>query len=152
MEGGKGISKENQSEIKRTFECLDKNKDGKLSASEFVRGSKIMHVTMTEEEAKAMIKEVDANGSGYIEYDEFEQLMKVQLEKYDKKKAMCMKNFKKFDKDNSGAIDFNELKMVLKKSDWTMSETEIQEHFDKADKNGDGKITFSEFVKYFCEI
>ena len=49
-------------EIKRTFECLDKNKDGKLSASEFVRGSKMMHVTMTEEEAKAMIKEVDANG------------------------------------------------------------------------------------------
>ena len=49
-------------EIKRTFESLDKNKDGKLSASEFVRGSKIMHVTMTEEEAKAMIKEVDANG------------------------------------------------------------------------------------------
>jgi hypothetical protein len=49
-------------EIKRTFECLDKNKDGKLSASEFVRGSKMMHATMTKEEAKAMIKEVDANG------------------------------------------------------------------------------------------
>ena len=82
-------------------------------------------------------------GSGYIEYDEFEQLMKVQLEKYDKKKAMCMNNFKKYDKDNSGAIDFNELKMVLMKSDWTISETEIQEHFDKADKNGDGKIAFN---------
>jgi Ca2+-binding EF-hand superfamily protein len=49
-------------EIKRTFECLDKKKYGKLSASEFVRGSKIMHATMTKEEAKAMIKEVDANG------------------------------------------------------------------------------------------
>jgi Ca2+-binding EF-hand superfamily protein len=49
-------------EIRRTFECLDKNKDGKLSASEFVRGSKLMHVTMTKEEAKAMIKEVDVNG------------------------------------------------------------------------------------------
>jgi Ca2+-binding EF-hand superfamily protein len=40
--------------------------------------------------------------------------------------------------------------MVLKKSDWTMSDTEIQEHFDKADKNGDGKIAFN--GKYYVLI
>lgn len=51
------------SEIRRTFQHLDKNEDNKLSAAEFVRGGKIIGVQMTKEEAQQMINGVDTDGN-----------------------------------------------------------------------------------------
>ncbi|CAC5414830.1 CALM [Mytilus coruscus] len=148
------ISKEHLSEIKRTFELLDLNKDNQLSAKEFVKGGHFIGVNMTLQQAQQMIKEVDADGSGYIEYDEYKSIMAKQLKemdrRVDKKKALYMKNFKKYDKDNSGEVDLGELKKVM--SGCKMTDDEIEKQFHEADIDGDGKISYSEFVKYFCEV
>ncbi|CAG2245519.1 uncharacterized protein [Mytilus edulis] len=148
------ISKEHLSEIKRTFELLDLNKDNKLSAKEFVKGGHFIGVNMTLQQAQQMIKEIDTDGNGYIEYDEYKSIMSKQLKemdrRIDKKKALYMKNFKKYDTDNSGEVDLGELKKVM--SGCKMTEEEIEKQFNEADVNGDGKISYSEFVKYFCEL
>lgn len=86
---------------------------------------------------------VSSTGSGYIEYDEYEKLMNIQLNKMDKQTAMHRKNFKKYDKDGSGFINLEELKLVLSQPGYDMAETTILEHFKKADKNSDGKISFN---------
>lgn len=69
--------------------------------------------------------------------------MNIQLNKMDKQTAMHRKNFKKYDKDGSGFINLEELKLVLSQPGYDMTETTIVEHFNKADKNSDGKISFN---------
>lgn len=46
------------SEIRRSFGKLDKNKDNRLSAEEFVRGGKMI-IMFTKEEAQKMVDGVD---------------------------------------------------------------------------------------------
>lgn len=67
--------------------------------------------------------------------------LKEMDRRIDKKKALYMKNFKKYDTDNSGEVDLGELKKVM--SGCKMTEEEIEKQFNEADVNGDGKISYS---------
>jgi Ca2+-binding EF-hand superfamily protein len=57
--------------------------------------------------------------------------------------------FKEYDKDNSGFIDYAELKALLestfKKAGLTLTEEAIQYHVNKFDTSKDGKISLDEF-------
>jgi Ca2+-binding EF-hand superfamily protein len=65
----------------------------------------------TEAELRKMIKEVDLNKNGKIEFNEFLSLMerKIQLDGQDELKV----DFDTFDKDHSGQISPTELKKVM---------------------------------------
>ncbi|XP_071152027.1 calmodulin-like [Mytilus edulis] len=146
------ITKANLSEIQTSFECLQKNVDNKVSVEECVRGGQLIGIQMTIKEALKLISKINTDGKGLITYEQYGQLMNSKLKKAEKEKAMHLANFRKFDKDGNGSISFDELKMVLGRSGYGMTEKAVLEHFNNADTDGDGEISFNEFVKYFCEI
>ncbi|GFN75355.1 calmodulin [Plakobranchus ocellatus] len=56
--------------------------------------------------------------------------------------------FKLADKDNSGTIDYNELKAMLKEGNCNLPESQIDDIFEYFDgPKGDRRITLKEFVK-----
>ena len=59
-----------------------------------------------------------------------------------------MKEFKFFDRDESGEIDFEEFKLVLTHLNCLGSESDVDELFDRYDADCSGSITYQEF----CEI
>ena len=62
-------SKEEQTELMKTFKLLDINNDGKLSHEELVIGySKFMDRPDAEEAVKKIMSIVDNNNSGLIDY------------------------------------------------------------------------------------
>lgn len=62
-------SKEEQTELMKTFKLLDLNNDGKLSQEELVIGySKFMDRPQAEEAVKKIMSIVDNNNSGLIDY------------------------------------------------------------------------------------
>ena len=62
-------SKEEQTELMKTFKLLDINNDGKLSQEELVIGySKFMDRPQAEEAVKKIMSIVDNNNSGLIDY------------------------------------------------------------------------------------
>jgi Ca2+-binding EF-hand superfamily protein len=65
----------------------------------------------TEAELRQMIKEVDLNKNGKIEFNEFLSMMqkKIQLDGRDELKT----DFDAFDRDHSGQISPSELKKVM---------------------------------------
>jgi Ca2+-binding EF-hand superfamily protein len=59
---------------------------------------------------------------------------------------MLQKEFKLFDRDNSGSIDMAEFKKVLTQLNCLGSDADVDELFDRYDADCSGSITYSEFT------
>jgi Ca2+-binding EF-hand superfamily protein len=66
-----------------------------------------------KEEVKAMIAEVDADGSGTIGFDDFLAMMSAKMAERDPREEI-LKAFRLFDDDETGRITFKNLKRVAK--------------------------------------
>lgn len=63
--------------------------------------------------------------------------------------------FHEIDRDNSGAISFDEFRKFMSESgmqETAMSDKEIEDMIGNADKNKDKKIKFNEFVKIMTSM
>ena len=67
----------------------------------------------TEDELLALVMEVDINGDGTIDFDEFVGMMKKKANDVDQESDL-MDAFKIFDKDRDGFIAMKELREVRK--------------------------------------
>ena len=97
-----------------------------------------------KEELKKMITDIDADGSGSIEFPEFLEMMTGKMGEKDTKEEI-LKVFKLFDDDSTGKISFKNLKRVAKELGETMSDAELMEMIERADTDQDGEISPDEF-------
>ena len=93
-----------------------------------------------------MIKEVDADGSGTIDFPEFLALMANKMSDGETEDEF-IEAFKVFDRDENGLISKEELKIIMTKLEERVSDDLINELMDKADIDGDGFINYEEFVR-----
>ena len=72
--------KENNSEedIRETFQVFDKDGNGFISAAELWQVMTIVGKNLTNKEVDEMIREVDTDGDGQVNYEEFILMMKPQ--------------------------------------------------------------------------
>merc|ERR1712097_211550 len=66
-----------------------------------------------KEELRKMITDIDADGSGQIEFPEFLEMMTGKMGEKDTKEEI-LKAFRLFDDDETGKISFKNLKRVAK--------------------------------------
>lgn len=129
--------------LREVFRSMDMNGDGKISKDE-LRGKylEIMGPINAEADVELIMKNVDTDSNGYIDYTEF---LKATM---DTKKVLSIENlksaFKLFDVDGSGSISSDELKKVLGGA--IPSDDRVwSEIINEADQNGDGVIDLQEF-------
>ena len=99
----------------------------------------------TEEDLKDMIRNVDTNANGAIDFNEFIDMMV-------KRGQMCLEDdvahaFKVFDRDGDGLISEEELRLTMTNLGEPLTEAEVQHMIREADSDGDGMINFAEFSK-----
>ena len=103
--------KEELNKLKKIFYKIDLNLDGKLSKSEFEQAFKEAGIDMSKEQLEKMMKSIDFDGNGFIEYEEF---IRIALPK---EKLFTEKNLKiafdMFDLDKNGMISLDEFKTIL---------------------------------------
>lgn len=61
--------------MKQAFTMFDKNGDNKISPSELEDVMKYLGLNPSQDEIKKMIKVVDTNCNGHVDYDEFISMM-----------------------------------------------------------------------------
>jgi len=66
---------EDERELKEIFRVLDKEKKGEVNVNELRWILKNLGDDFTEEDIDDMINDVDTDGSGWVDYDEFSKLM-----------------------------------------------------------------------------
>merc|ERR1719171_2977243 len=93
-----------------------------------------------------MIADVDTDGSGTIDFNEFLSMMTAKMSERDPMEEI-IKAFRLFDDDETGKISFRNLKRVAKELGENMTDEELQEMIDEADRDGDGEINEEEFLR-----
>eukprot|EP00825_Cyclidium_porcatum_P049158 TRINITY_DN842_c0_g2_i1.p2 TRINITY_DN842_c0_g2~~TRINITY_DN842_c0_g2_i1.p2 ORF type:complete len:170 (-),score=61.92 TRINITY_DN842_c0_g2_i1:225-734(-) len=140
------LTEEQKQEIKEAFDLFDTDGTGYIDAKELKVAMRALGFEPKKEEIKKMIADVDKEGRGVIEYQDFQDLMTVKMAERDPREEI-LKAFKLFDDDNTGKISLKNLKRVARELGETMSDEEIQEMIDEADRDGDGEINEEEFIR-----
>ena len=140
------LTEEQIAEFKEAFQIFDKDGDGSITTKELGTVMRSLGQNPSEEELKIMIEEVDADGSGTIDFKEFLGLMARKMKETDTEEEL-IEAFKVFDRDGNGLISAHELRFVMTTAGEQLSEDEIEEMIREADVDGDGYIDYEEFVR-----
>merc|ERR1711963_353874 len=99
-----------------------------------------------EAELQDIINEMNLDGSGTLDFQEFLTLMTRKMRNADVE-AEIGQVFRTFDKDGDQIISPLELQSAMQELGETLSDGEVNEMMREADGgSGDGKITFQRFL------
>ncbi|KAL5571980.1 hypothetical protein UlMin_021577 [Ulmus minor] len=139
-------------QFRQVFEMIDSNGDGKVSSSEL---SEVLlclgykKKSVAAKEADIMIREMDFNGDGFIDLDEFMDALNSSsgISSCGEEEHEHLKDaFLVFDSDKNGKISAKELQSVLVKLGCDKcSLKECRRMIKGVDKDGDGFVNFEEF-------
>ncbi|CAM4680163.1 unnamed protein product [Leuciscus chuanchicus] len=143
------LSEEMISEFKAAFDMFDTDGGGDISTKELGTVMRMLGQNPTREELDAIIEEVDEDGSGTIDFEEFlvmmvHQLKEDQAGKSEEELSEC---FRVFDKNQDGFIDREEFGDIMRATGEPLAEEDVDELMADADTNKDGKLDFDEFLK-----
>ncbi len=142
------ITKEDKNELLELFQQFDKNGDGVLTKDEILEGyQSILGELEAEREADRIMKEVDFDKSGTIDYNEFVLATLNRQKVLNKEKLEA--TFKMFDKDGNGKISADEIRSFLGNSVDTAGMDAI---IKEVDSNGDGEISLVEFKEMMLKF
>lgn len=128
------------------FEMFDKDKDGTITVRELANVMRSLNQDPSEQELQDMIAEVDVDGNGRIDFEEFVSLMNRRSKETDIEEEV-INAFRVFDKDGNGLISSNELRQVMTSLGDRLTDEEADEMIREADVDGDGYINYEEFVR-----
>ena len=140
------LTREQIEEFKEAFSLFDEEGNGQLSNKLLITVLRALGNNPTEEEVDFMIKEVDEDGSGTIEFDEFLQMMSNKMNSVNYEKVIW-EAFKVYDRDGNGLISGAELRYVLSTQGPMLTHEEIDDIVSEADMDGDGHVNYYEFMR-----
>jgi calmodulin len=140
------LTEDQIAEFKEAFSLFDRDGDGKITSKELGTVMRSLGQNPTEAELADMIKEVDVDGNGTIDFPEFLNMMARKMQENDTEEEI-REAFKVFDKDGNGLISAAELRHVMTNLGEKLTDEEVDEMIREADVDGDGQINYDEFVK-----
>ena len=136
-------------ELKEAFQRFDVNCDGKISATELGSVLRSLGDNPSDEELFLMVKEVDRDGDGFINLEEF-----VFLNSSFSSSSSSVESdqglrdaFQVFDADSDGKISAQELHRVLIRLGDVCTIEDCGRMIRGVDTDGDGYVDFQEFCR-----
>lgn len=139
------LSPEKVNIYREAFKSFDKNGDGTISTKELGVVMRTLGQNPTEAELADLIAEIDQDGNGEIDFDEFLILMSKKMKDSDMQEK-SMDAFKIFDKKNRGFIHVNELRFILMNLGEKMSSAEADHLMKDVELNEQGELDYVTFL------
>ncbi|NXO02422.1 CALMS protein, partial [Rhinopomastus cyanomelas] len=144
------LSEEQIAEFKEAFSLFDRDGDGCITTKELGTVMRSLGQNPTEAELRDMVGEVNADGSGTVDFAEFLSLMARKMRDTDSEEEI-REAFRVFDKDGNGYISAAELRHVMTNLGEKLTDEEVDEMIKEADCNSDGQVNYEEFVRMMTE-
>ncbi|OAY66327.1 Calcium-dependent protein kinase 30 [Ananas comosus] len=130
--------------IRDMFTLMDTDNNGKVTFEELKSGLQKVGSQLAEPEMKLLMEAADVDGNGYLDYGEFVAVT-IHLQRLSNDEHL-RRAFVFFDKDESGYIEFEELREALK-DEYGEADTEVvNDILREVDTDKDGRISYEEFV------
>lgn len=138
-----------EEELRASFRLFDKDGDGRITDVELRDVLAKMGMPVSLEEVRAMIRSVDADSNGTVEFDEFVRAVEMRRRSMSggDDEAHWREVFAMFDSDSNGKISAEELQRVMTNFGQKMTLEEAKSMIRDLDVDGDGEIDFDEFRK-----
>eukprot|EP01084_Bolivina_argentea_P226759 382995_1 len=136
-------------DVRATFRQVDTDQSGYIDKNELKTVLQKLSGEVTEEEVDNCYKQLDENNDGQIDFDEFSRWY---LKSENRIETDVQQLFNKFDHDNNGYIEINELENLVSscQGDGPPPSSEDVENARKIlDENNDGKISKAEFMNWY---
>ncbi|KAG2467130.1 CALM protein, partial [Polypterus senegalus] len=133
-------------EIKEAFSLFDRDGDGTITTRELGNVIRSLGQTPTDQVLQDMVNEVDIDGKGTIEFNEFLSIMAMRVNGQDIEEEM-REAFRILDKDNDGSISETEMRQIMKGLGEKLTDEEIDTMFREADNDGDGLVNYEKFIQ-----
>lgn len=141
--------------IQSLFRKYDQDGNGVLQKNEMMSLLR-EDMGLDAKKSENVLAAVDKDGDGNVTFEEFFQWLRdtksIEMINESDEKAnryyytrKAVEYFKKYDKDENGFIDGEELKLLLKDINYKHS---VQVALENMDKDGDGTVSFPEFLKW----
>merc|ERR1711881_278296 len=134
-----GLSVDEVEEIKEAFDLFDTDGSGAISVNELTSAMQSLGFDVKNAVFYNMVSDLDADGSGEIEFGEFLDVMTAKLSDKNTKEEID-RVFKLFDKDRNGTLEADDLSRVCKELGEDMTEEAIREVIGRMDVDGDGAV------------
>jgi calmodulin len=131
--------------------CVDPDGDGSIGEAELAHIFKTLGHEPSDEELTKMVKEVDLDGNGTIDFVEFATMMAKQIKEAENSKDEDLAEaFKIFCGPDKDVITAAGLRQVMTDLGEKMTDEELDECLREADGaaadgDGDGEVSFEEF-------
>mmetsp|Transcript_30153 Transcript_30153/g.72869 ORF Transcript_30153/g.72869 Transcript_30153/m.72869 type:complete len:160 (+) Transcript_30153:245-724(+) len=139
-----GLTEDEIEELRQAFDLFDTDGSGTIDPKELRAAMQSLGFDAKNQTIYQMIKDIDKDGTGEIDFDEFLDLMTSRLAGSDTKEDV-QKIFELFDDDQTGYISLQNLKRVAHELGENMDDAELLEMIERADADHDGQISPEEF-------
>ena len=139
-----GLSADEIEEIKEAFDIFDVDRSGAISVQELLNAMRSLGFDTKNPAIFQMIADMDEDGNGEIEFEEFLDMMTARISDRNTKEDL-ERVFKLFDDKRTGQITVENLRRVAKELGEDIPEEELKEIILRADLDGDGRLSFDDF-------
>merc|ERR1712076_335678 len=139
-----GLGEEQVMEIKDAFDLFDKDRSGEITVGEMLDAMRSLGYDTEHGEAAEHVKNLDKDGSGALEFNEFYELLTARFSENTSKDEL-QRVFALFDTDKSGEISLANMRAIADQVGDNVSDDELGDIVLKNDMNNDGKLDFEDF-------
>ncbi len=143
--------KDEMNDVKSLFDEFDTDGGGEIGEEELRSLIQMLGVTMNDEELAATMRELDGDGSGEVDFQEFykwwrDPRTEGMLSKCKERMHAVKDRFDEVDVDNSGSLDRDEVRELCEKMlDVELTEEQLDAGMAEMDGDGGGEVDFNEF-------
>lgn len=149
---------------KRIFEGIDLDRSGELDRNEIRELGAQLGAEMTDAELQGAMDEMDADGNGEVDLEEFLSWwmgarssqstwarMIARRERQEKEREWLRDLFDHIDADGGGTLDIEEIGHMTSDLGLTLTTVELSSAMEEMDRDNNGDVDFDEFFTWYVE-
>ncbi|XP_046391181.1 troponin C, isoallergen Bla g 6.0101 [Ischnura elegans] len=143
------LDKDQIAMLRKAFEAFDREKKGTISTDMVGTILGMLGHELTDDVLQEIITEVDADGSGELEFEEFVAMAARFMVEEDSEAMQqeLREAFRLYDKEGNGYITTSVLREILKELDDKITAEELDMMIEEIDSDGSGTVDFEEFME-----